>query len=95
MDVYQLDYVLHEPTEDHGWMYWAEIPALQGCNAWGDTPSETLEELWAVARAIIQSLKERELYGKLPNTPELLGAGGHKQSWQFCCICGVFVKGAN
>ena len=45
MDVYQLDYVLHEATEEHGWMYWVEIPALRGCNAWGDTPSETLDEL--------------------------------------------------
>ena len=59
MDVYQLEYVLHEPTEYHGGMYWAEVQALQGCNAWGDTPSETLDELWSVARAIIQSLKER------------------------------------
>ena len=59
MDIYQLEYVLHEPTEAHGGMCWAEIPALRGCNAWGNTPSETLEELWAVARAIIQSLKDR------------------------------------
>ena len=67
MDVYQLDYVLHEPTEEHGWMYWAEVPALQACNDLGDTPSETLEELWAVAGAIIQSLKERGL----PLPPEV------------------------
>ena len=59
MDIYQLEYILHEPTEDHGGMYWAEVPDLQGCNARGKTPSETLEELWAVARAIIQSLKDR------------------------------------
>ena len=30
MDIYQLDYVIHEPEESHGWMYRAEIPALQG-----------------------------------------------------------------
>ena len=30
MDIYQLNYVLHEPEEDHGWMYRAEIPGLQG-----------------------------------------------------------------
>ena len=58
MDIYQLDYVLHEPTEDHGWMYRAEIPALQGCRAWGDTPAETLEELREVAKTMIQLLKE-------------------------------------
>ena len=58
MDVYQLDYVLHEPEEGHGWMYRNEIPALQGCRAWGDTPAQTLEELREVARTILQLRKE-------------------------------------
>ena len=26
MELYQLDYVLHEPCEDQGWMYMVEIP---------------------------------------------------------------------
>ena len=30
MELYQLDYVLHEPCEDQGWYYMAEIPALPG-----------------------------------------------------------------
>ena len=59
MEIYQLDYVIHEPNESEGWMYLAEAPALQGCMAWGDTPEETLEELRAVAKALIQSRKER------------------------------------
>lgn len=59
MKIYQLDYVIHEPNESEGWMYLAEVPALQGCMAWGDTPEETLEELRAVAKALIQSRKER------------------------------------
>ena len=59
MDIYQLDYILHEPTEDHGWMYRAEIPALQGCMAWGDTPAETLEELREVAKTMLQLRKEK------------------------------------
>ena len=42
MDIYHINYIPHEPTEDHGWMYRAEVPALQGCVAWGDTPEETL-----------------------------------------------------
>ena len=58
MDIYQLDYILHEPTEDHGRMYRAEVPALQGCVAWGDTPVETLKSLLAVAQTIIQVCKE-------------------------------------
>ena len=35
MDIYQLEYVLHEPQESEGGMYLAEIPALQGAMAWG------------------------------------------------------------
>ena len=31
MAIYQLDYILHEPAESEGWMYLAEVPALQGC----------------------------------------------------------------
>ena len=58
MDIYQLNYVLHEPAEDHGWMYRAEVPALQGCVAWGDTPEETINSLLAVAQAIVQVCKE-------------------------------------
>ena len=70
MDIYQLDYVLHEPTEDQGWMYWAEAPALQGCMAWGDTPEETVKSLLAVAQTIIEMLKESG--EPLPSTMTLL-----------------------
>ena len=59
MDIYQLDYVLHEPEESHGWMYRAEVPALQGCMAWGDSPVETLWELLDVARMLIELSKEK------------------------------------
>ena len=38
MDIYQLEYLLHEPQESEGCMYRAEIPALQGAMAWGETP---------------------------------------------------------
>ena len=38
MDIYQLDYILHDPEESEGWMYLAEVPTLQGCMAWGDIP---------------------------------------------------------
>ena len=58
MDIYQLDYVLHQPQESEGWMYWAEVPVLQGCMAWGETPEETLKSLLAVAQNIIQLRKE-------------------------------------
>ena len=58
MDIYQLDYILHDPEESEGWMYLAEIPTLQGCMAWGETPEETLKSLLAVAQSIIQLRKE-------------------------------------
>ena len=75
MDIYQLDYVLHEPTEDHGWMYWAEIPALPGCAAWGDTPEQTLNDLWGNARIFIGMLKEdgKPLPPVLVDTREVKG----------------------
>ena len=50
--------MLHEPAEDHGWRYWAEIPALQDCVAWGESLEETLKSLLAAAQAIIQVCKE-------------------------------------
>lgn len=58
MDIYQLEYVLHEPQESEGCMYLAEIPALQGAMAWGETPEETLSSLLAVAQTIIQLRRE-------------------------------------
>ena len=65
MDIYQLDYILHEPEESKGWMYLAEVPTLQGCMAWGDTPEETLKSLLAVARSTIQLQKENDPTGTL------------------------------
>ena len=59
MELYQLDYILHEPCEDQGWYYMAEIPALPGCRAWAETASETLTELSAVAEQFILSYKDR------------------------------------
>ena len=76
MDIYQLDYILHEPEENEGWMYLAEVPALQGCMAWGDTPEETLKSLLAVAQAIIELRKER----REPLPPELSQLPGSRGS---------------
>ena len=59
MELYQLDYVLHEPCEEQGWLYMAEIPELPGCRAWAETASETLAELSTVAQQFILSYKER------------------------------------
>ena len=36
----------------------AEIPALPGCRAWGDTPEETIETIQSVAAAFIEIYEE-------------------------------------
>ena len=59
MELYRLNYVLHEPCEDQGWLYMAEIPELPGCRAWAETANETLAELSTVAEQFILSYKER------------------------------------
>ena len=59
MELYQLDYVLHEPCEDQGWLYMAEIPELPGCRAWGENANETLTELCTVAEQFILSYRDR------------------------------------
>lgn len=59
MELYQLDYVLHEPREDQGCLYMAEIPELPGCRAWGESAEETLTELSTVAKQFILSYRDR------------------------------------
>ena len=59
MKGYRLDYILYDPelsTEPDQFM--AEIPALPGCRAWGDTPEETIETLQSVAAAFIEVYEE-------------------------------------
>ena len=59
MKLYRLPLVMHEPSEDTGGRYMAEIPALHGCRAWGDTAAEALENLQSVATAFIESYSDR------------------------------------
>ncbi len=73
VELYQLDYILHEPSDEQGGLYMAEIPELPGCRAWAETAKETLAELSAVAEQFILSYKDR---GKpLPETIARLQAG--------------------
>ena len=46
---------MHEPFEDTEDKYMANIPALPGCRAWGDTPEDALDILQGVAAAFIES----------------------------------------
>ena len=41
MDIYQLEYILHEPTEDQGWMYWAPKYRPSRAAPLGEIPSRT------------------------------------------------------
>ena len=59
MKLYKLPLVMHEPSEDTEGKYMAEVPALPGCRAWGDTAAETLENLQSVAAAFIESYRDR------------------------------------
>ena len=56
---YRLAYTMRPPSYDTEDKYLAEVPALPGCRAWGDTPEEALEYLESVAAAYIDSRKER------------------------------------
>ena len=58
MGQYKLAYVMYEPSEDMNDKYVAEIPALPGCRAWGDTPEDALYILEGVAQAFIDSYLE-------------------------------------
>ncbi|HYU18708.1 MAG TPA: type II toxin-antitoxin system HicB family antitoxin [Chloroflexota bacterium] len=52
-----MEYVLViHPAEEGG--YWAEVPALEGCFAQGETLEELLAEAREAIRSHIQALKE-------------------------------------
>jgi predicted RNase H-like HicB family nuclease len=59
MKLYRLPLVLHEPDDSEEGKYLAEVPALSGCRAWGDTAAEALENLQSVATAFIESYRDR------------------------------------
>ena len=59
MKIYKLPIKLYEPSEDTNDMYMAEVPALPGCYAWGETASEALECVKGNAEAFIESYEER------------------------------------
>lgn len=59
MKLYRLPLVMHEPSEDTDGKFMAEISALPGCRAWGDTAAEALENLQSVATAFIESYRDK------------------------------------
>ena len=59
MKLYKLLLLMPEPSEDTQDKYLAEIPALPGCRAWGDTATEALENLHCGAAGFIESYQSR------------------------------------
>jgi predicted RNase H-like HicB family nuclease len=57
MKLYKLPFVMHEPSKETEDKYMAEIPALPGCRAWGDTAAQALENLQSVATVFIESYR--------------------------------------
>ncbi len=55
MKLYKLEFVLSEPSKDTEGMFLAEVPALPGCRAWGETAALALENLQSVTTAFIES----------------------------------------
>jgi predicted RNase H-like HicB family nuclease len=60
MKQYRLPVIMHQPSEETENKYMAEIPLLNGCRAWGDTPAETMEILRSVAAEFLLSYRERK-----------------------------------
>ena len=58
MAQYRLPYRMKKPSEDTENMYMAEVPALPGCRAWGETPDDALSNLRSVAAEFIASYEE-------------------------------------
>jgi predicted RNase H-like HicB family nuclease len=59
MKLYRLPLIMHDPSKDTEDKYLAEVPALPGCRAWGDTAAQALENLQSVATAFIESYRSK------------------------------------
>ena len=59
MKLYRLSLVMREPSEETESKYMAEVPALLGCRAWGDTAADALGNLQSLATAFIESYISR------------------------------------
>ena len=59
MKLYKLPMKIEEPSEDSGGKYMAEVPALPGCRAWGDSAAEAVDNLQSVAAKFIESYQDR------------------------------------
>ena len=58
MKNYRFVCTVRGPSEETEDKYLAEIPALPGCRAWGDTKAEALDLIRSVAVAFLESYEE-------------------------------------
>ncbi len=59
MKLYKLRFVLKGPDDEGERPYLAEVSALPGCRAWGDSAEEAMGNLQSVATAFLQSYQEK------------------------------------
>ena len=52
---YSFEYTLTEPCEETEDLYFADLPAMPGCHAWGETPDDAEENLRSMALAFLES----------------------------------------
>ena len=82
MKLYRLTVVVRGPNEETEDKYLAEVPALPGCRAWGDTPGQALDYVYSVATQFLESYREH--CQPLPPDVEAVGIelpeGGPTQS---------------
>ncbi len=60
MKNYRFVCTVRGPSEETEDKYLAEIPALPGCRAWGDTKAEALDYIRSVAVAFLESYEEND-----------------------------------
>ncbi len=58
MKSYRFPCTVRRPSKETEDKYLAEIPALPGCRAWGDTRAEALDYIRSVAVAFLESYEE-------------------------------------
>jgi predicted RNase H-like HicB family nuclease len=59
MKLYKLPITIEEPSDHSGGKFVAEVPAMPGCRAWGDSAAEAVDNLQSVAAAFIESYQDR------------------------------------
>ena len=59
MAIYRVPVTIKSPSADTEGKYLAEVPALPGCRAWGDTMDDALSYIQSVTAAFIDTYRDR------------------------------------